>query len=160
MATYQTDYSEKMPIGIPGQIANEEKHNQISRTVEADIPFGAPCQRGLTDHTANLFTDGDFIGLAVLSEAVAPNAALPDAYALDAGGTGVPATAAIMTQGTMYVKVGGAVNAGDPVFYDVATNRFNAAAVGLETALPSCVFDTSAAAAGDIAEISIKHRSF
>ena len=158
MATYQTDYStEYMPIGIQGQIANEEKHNQISRTVEtADgIPYGAPCQRGAEDHGADLYTTGDFLGLAVLTAAVPPAAsgANPDSFPLDF-------TLPIMTQGTMYVEVGGAVNAGDAVFYDAANNRFNAAAVGAETALPSCVFDTSAAAAGDIAEISIKHRSF
>ena len=156
MATYQTDYTaEFMPIGIKGQIANEEKHNQISRTVEADIPFGAPCQRGTTDHTCDLYTDGDFLGMAVLTEAVPPAAsgANPDAFPVDF-------TAPIMTQGTIYVEVGGAVSAGDSVFYDAAKDQYNAAAVGAETALPGCVFDTSAAAEGDIAEVSIKHRSF
>lgn len=157
MATYQTDYTaEFMPIGIKGQIANEEKHNQISRTAEVAIPFGAPCQRGTTDHSANLYTTGDFLGLAVLTQAVPP--------ANSVGGNvdlfPVDFTAPIMTQGTMYVEVGGAVNAGDSVFYDAANDQYNAAAVGVETALPGCVFDTSATAAGQIAEVSIKHRSF
>lgn len=159
MATYQTDYTaEFMPIGIKGQIANEEKHNQISRTVEtADgIPFGAPCQRGTTDHSADLFTTGDFLGMAVLTEAVPPAnsvGGVVDLFPQDF-------TAPIMTQGTIYVEVGGAVNAGDAVFYDAANDQYNAAAVGAETALPGCLFDTSAGAAGDIAEVSIKHRSF
>jgi hypothetical protein len=52
MATYQTDYSVSPAKGLPGQIANEEKCNKISRTVEssAGIAFGQPAFRGSGDH--------------------------------------------------------------------------------------------------------------
>lgn len=52
MATYQTDYSTSPAKGLPGQIANEEKCNKVSRTVEsaAGIAFGQPAFRGASDH--------------------------------------------------------------------------------------------------------------
>lgn len=52
MATYQTDYSNAPAKGLPGQVANEEKCNKISRTVEsaAGIEFGQPAFRGTGDH--------------------------------------------------------------------------------------------------------------
>lgn len=52
MATYQTTYSASPAKGLPGQIANEEKCNKVSRTVEsaAGIAFGQPAFRGAADH--------------------------------------------------------------------------------------------------------------
>jgi len=52
MATYQTTYSSAPAIGLPGQIANEEKCNKISRTVEsaAGIEFGQPAFQGAGVH--------------------------------------------------------------------------------------------------------------
>ncbi|WP_428029801.1 structural cement protein Gp24 [Ancylobacter sp.] len=52
MATYQTTYGVSPAKGLPGQIANEEKCNKVSRTVEsaAGIAFGQPAFRGAGDH--------------------------------------------------------------------------------------------------------------
>lgn len=52
MAAYQTAYGNAPAKGLPGQIANEEKCNKISRTVEssAGIEFGQPAFRGSGDH--------------------------------------------------------------------------------------------------------------
>lgn len=52
MATYQTTYAEAPAKGLPGQIANAELANVISRTVEsaAGIAFGQPAFRGSGDH--------------------------------------------------------------------------------------------------------------
>jgi len=52
MATYQTTYGLAPAKGLPGQIANEEKCNKVSRTVEssAGIGFGQPAFRGSGDH--------------------------------------------------------------------------------------------------------------
>lgn len=52
MATYQTAYTAAPAKGLPGQVANEEKCNKISRTVEsaAGIAFGQPAFRGVGDH--------------------------------------------------------------------------------------------------------------
>lgn len=52
MATYQTTYTSAPVKGLPGQIANEENCNKISRTVESatGIEFGQPAFRGSGDH--------------------------------------------------------------------------------------------------------------
>lgn len=52
MSTYQTTYSAAPAKGLPGQVANEEKCNKVSRTVEssAGIGFGQPAFRGSGDH--------------------------------------------------------------------------------------------------------------
>lgn len=52
MAIAQSDYSVTPAKGLPGQIANEEKCNKVSREVEtaAGIGFGQPAFRGSADH--------------------------------------------------------------------------------------------------------------
>jgi hypothetical protein len=52
MSAYQTSYSNAPAKGLPGQVANEESCNKISRTVEssAGIAFGQPAYRGSGDH--------------------------------------------------------------------------------------------------------------
>jgi hypothetical protein len=52
MGTYQTTYPDAPAIGLPGQIANEECCNTVSREVEsaAGIEFGQPAFRGSADH--------------------------------------------------------------------------------------------------------------
>lgn len=159
MATYQTDYAANPPIGLKGQIANEEKHNQISRTVAnvEGIKFGAPGFRvaGAGNDHVIAATGADFLGLAVLTGAVPPVATgstLIDGY---------PArfTGAFMTDGQMYVEAGGAVTPGDAVYYAVATDQYFAAAAAGRVLIPDAFFDTTATAAGQIVEVSLKHRS-
>jgi hypothetical protein len=52
MATYQTTYGTRPAKGLPGQVANSELVNVVSRTVEsaAGIEFGQPAFRGAGDH--------------------------------------------------------------------------------------------------------------
>lgn len=159
MAVYQTDYSAAPAKGLKGQIANEEKHNQISRTVQgaAGIKFGAPVARGTIDHTVIPFAaGGKFIGLAVMTMAVppvAPGSTLVDGYPQDS-------TGAFMTDGPMYVESGGVIAAGDPVFYNTVTDQYvTAAGANIVGPIPTAFFDTSATAAGQIVEVSLKHRS-
>lgn len=87
MATYQTTYSDAPAKGLPGQIANEEKCNKISRTVEssAGIAFGQPAFRGSGDH--GVVVGGTFAATGAGSE--------------DAGnvGTGVITAAPAITAG-------------------------------------------------------------
>jgi hypothetical protein len=66
MATSQTTYDEAPAIGLPGQVANEELANVISRTVEsaAGIAFGQPAFQGAGDH-------GVIVGGATTGTAVA-----------------------------------------------------------------------------------------
>ena len=155
MATYQTTYNEKPAIGLHGQVANSEISNRISRTVEtAAIPFGTPVQRGTADHGAAIFSTGDFLGIAILNPAVPGNVATattPDIYP-------VGFTAAILTQGQMYVTAGEAVVPGDDVYYVTATKRYTTtAAAGAVGPLTGVFFDTSGGD-GDIVEISVGNR--
>lgn len=248
MATYQTSYSEAPAIGLPGQVANSEIINRISRTVEtaAGIEFGQPAYRGAADHgivaggtfaatgagsegagntgngtitdaptiaagakagryvitivepatnlgafviddpdgirigegvvgteySANgltftiadgstdfaagdlLFVDVtytanvDFVGLVILSPAVAPASSTPDKYAQYE-------SAAVMTMGQMYVTAGATVADGDDVYWNPATKRFTNTTTHIR--IPGAVFDTSGVNGG-IVEISLKTR--
>jgi len=155
MATYQTTYSDRPAKGFPGQIANEEKHNQISRTVSnaEGIRFGAPGFRvaGAGNDHKIAATGSKFLGLAVLTPAV------PPANAVNGATDYYPQnyTGAFMTDGTMFVTAGGAVAPGDAVTYNAGTNRYTATG---GTVIPDAFFDTTGAN-GDIVEISLKHRS-
>ncbi|MFT4184432.1 MAG: hypothetical protein QM636_21230 [Rhizobium sp.] len=155
MATYQTTYGNAPQKGLHGQIASEEKSNKISRTVEnaAGIKFGQPVQRGLADHgVAPYAAGGKFLGIAVLTPTVLPNAVQVDGYAQFV-------TGAFLTSGQMYVRAGGTVADGDAVYYSPAANTYvNAAGTGIVGPIPDCFFDTSGGN-GDIVEISLKHRS-
>lgn len=158
MATYQTTYGGNPAKGFPGQIANEEKHNQISRTVSnaEGIPFGAPGFRvaGAGNDHKIAATGTDFLGIAVLTPAVPPVATgstLVDGYPQNF-------TGAFMTDGQMFVEVNGAVAPGDAVYWDAADGQFTATATD-NVAIPDAFFDTTATAAGQIVEISLKHRS-
>jgi len=154
MATYQTTYTEAPPKGLHGQIANEEKSNRISRTVEdaAGIRFGQPAQRGTGDHGVVPLTTGEFIGIAILNPAVPPHPTLPDAYPHYF-------TGAFLTQGQMYVLAGGTVTDGGEVFYNTSTHRYvGAAGTNIVGPIPDAVFDTSGGD-GDIVEISLRNRA-
>lgn len=158
MAVYQSDYSVLPAKGLKGQIANEELHNHISRTVQgaAGVKFGAPVQRGTSDHTVAPFAaGGKFMGLAILTGAVppvAPGSTLVDGYPQDF-------TGAFMTDGTMFVESGGVIAAGDTPYYNPTTDQYvNAAGTGIIGPIPG-FFDTSATAAGQMVEVSLKHRS-
>lgn len=87
MATYQTTYTEAPAKGLPGQIANEELCNKISRTVEsaAGIAFGQPAYRGSGDH--GIVVGGTFAATGAGSEAAGNTGTgtITDAPAVAAG---------------------------------------------------------------------------
>lgn len=159
MATAQSSYGNAPAIGLPGAIANEELANIISRTVEtaAGINFGQPAARSATpanEHSCRLMASGAvFLGLAVLNRAVAADADDPDNYAQYA-------TAALMTQGNMFVTAGGTVAPGDDVTWNTSTGRYSTtAADGTNLAIPGARFETNGGN-GDIVEISLGNRPF
>lgn len=117
MAHYQTTYAKAPAKGLPGQVANEELCNKISRTVEnaEGIEFGQPAFRGAGDH--GVAASGSvFIGLAVLNPAVPADAETPDRYPQHF-------TGAFMTEGQMYVVAGEDVS---PVTPSTGTRRRSA----------------------------------
>lgn len=68
MAFAQSTYSTAPAKGLPGLVANEEKCNKISRTVEsaAGIAFGQPAYRGSGDH--GVIVGGTFAATGAGSE--------------------------------------------------------------------------------------------
>jgi hypothetical protein len=247
MSIAQSTYGNAPAIGLPGQIANAEASNVISRSVEsaAGIAFGQPAFRGTSDHrvvaggtfaatasaaalgtnTGNgvmgaitvsagakqgdyvltvvepaanagafIVTDpdgiqigdgnvaaafsagglaftladgatdfvagdsfaitvayganGDFVGIAVLSEAVAADATTPDSYKQNV-------TGGFATQGSLYVTAGATVSDGNDVYWNPATGRYTNTATHIR--IPGATFDTSGVDGG-IVEISLKNR--
>jgi hypothetical protein len=65
VTSYQSNYNVTPPKGMPGQVANAELANVISRTVEssAGIAFGQPAFRGTGDH--GVIAGDVFAGTAV-----------------------------------------------------------------------------------------------
>lgn len=68
MTAYQTAYTNAPAKGLPGQVANMELSNRISRTVEsaAGIEFGQPAFRGSGDH--GVIVGGTFAATGAGSE--------------------------------------------------------------------------------------------
>jgi hypothetical protein len=159
MAVAQTNYGSAPAIGLPGQIANEELANIISRTIETSggINFGQPGARSATaanEHSCRLMASGAvFLGIAVLNRAVAADADDPDNYPQYS-------QAALMTQGNIFVTAGGAVVPGDDVTWNTSTGRYSTtAADGTNLAIPGARFETNGGN-GDIVEVSLGNRRF
>lgn len=156
MVAYQTNYGTDKGRALPGMVANSELSNRVSRTVENSegIPFGHPAFRGSDDRGVNIDDSGTFLGVAILNQAVPPAAtgAEPDMYPQYFEG-------AFLTEGIIWGTVGIAVSAGDTVYWDPAASKYtNVDGAGANTAIPDAVFDSSAAADGDLAKIAIKLR--
>jgi len=119
MATYQTTYGNAPAKGLPGQIANEEKCNKISRTVEsaAGIAFGQPAFRGAGDH-------GVVVGAAFAA-------------------TGVGSAAASGNVGTGTITASPAVAAG------AKQGRYKIVLIGTSATAPFLVYDPDGVLVGD-----------
>lgn len=157
MAVAQTNYGSAPAIGLPGQIASEERANVISRIVETSggINFGQPAARSATaanENSCRLMASGaTFLGIAVLNRAVPADADDPDNYPQHFA-------AALMTQGSIFVTAGGAVTPGADVTWNTSTGRYSTtAADGTNLAIPGATFETNGGN-GDIVEISLGNR--
>lgn len=156
MATAQTTYSNAPAAGLPGQIANEEQSNIISKIVETSggIDFGQPCARSATaanENSCRLMASGaSFLGVAVLNRAVGADASSPDTYAENT-------VAAIITEGPVYVTVGETVVPGDDVYWNSSTGKYGTTSGGSNVQLADATFETNAVANG-VAIISLGNR--
>lgn len=126
MAELQTSYSETIPAGYAGMVANGETSNRITRTCEdaAGIAFGQPVYRGSGDHgcTATVGTLATFLGWTIATSAIAlTSGADADEYPQY---DNVP----IITLGAIYVTVTGAVTDGAAI--TVGTGAGAADAIG------------------------------
>lgn len=135
MAVVQTVYSEIMLPGLPGQVANGEAANRISRTVEdaAGLAFGKAAFRGAGAHgCTGTPAAGGFLGF-VASDAAGSADVVPQ-----------HGTAAILTKGVLFVDAGEAVTAGAPVYVSSGGAIVDTATSNV--AAPGWVFDGAAAA--------------
>lgn len=137
----QTSYSNTITPYYAGQIANEEPHTIISRTVEdaAGIGFGKVVVQGAAAYGVIVPAGGGsaFRGVTVRDQA--RQAATPDVFARYE-------EAAVMTKGVVIVSASVAVNAGDPAYFVPATGVITNVATN-NTAM-NAVFDATIAGAG------------
>jgi hypothetical protein len=156
MAIAQTTYPNAPAAGLPGQIANEETKNIISKIVETSggINFGQPAARSATNANENscrlMASGASFLGIAVLNRAVAPDADDPDNYPQYSA-------AALITEGSVFVTCGATVVPGDDVYWDSATGKFGTSSGGTNVAIPDATFETNGVADG-VAVISLGNR--
>lgn len=156
MAIAQSTYSNAPAAGLPGQIANEEQSNIISKIVETSggINFGQPAARSATaanENSCRLMASGAaFLGIAVLSRAVPVDAADPDNYPQYFA-------AALITEGPVFVTCGASVVPGDDVYWDSATGKYGTSSGGTNVAIPDATFETNGVANG-VAIVSLGNR--
>lgn len=151
MPNVQTSYGENMPAGVAGAQADMTPSTILSRTVEvaAGIGFGkvvkqGTADKGITNDLNTVAMDADsYVGITVLDRGVAnPVAADADKYPQYA-------SARVMTKGTIWVAVAGAVAAGTDVTVTLATGVLGSAAVGAGVVkIPGARWETSTAGAG------------
>jgi hypothetical protein len=140
----QDTYNLEPGKGFPGQVANGETSNRISRTVEdaAGIAFGKAAFRGAGDHgCTGVPAAGAFLGVTIADHGVQP---LPGGVAADI----YPrySSAGIMTGGAIFVTVGEDVVDGAQV-YVTAGGAF-VDTVGANIIAPGWFFDETVANGG------------
>ncbi|KTS09724.1 hypothetical protein SB2_11755 [Methylobacterium radiotolerans] len=138
----QPTYRQSYPVGYPGMIANGEKSNRISRTIEdsAGIGFGKAAFRGAGDHgvTATPAT-GTFMGVTIADQSVQPLAgvvaggAAPDVYPQYA-------SVGLLNEGPIWVTAGSNTTDGAAV-YVAADGTFTTSNTST-TAIPAVFDDT------------------
>lgn len=136
LTPFQTDYNSAMAPGYAGMVANMEKSNIVSRSVEDEdgLGFGVVALRGENDMgVTGAGGDGAFLGISV-----ADTTQLQDSYPQYA-------TAAIITKGVVWVNAGAAVNAGDAVYF-AGDGTLSSTDTGTE--IPGASWDSSTTAAG------------
>lgn len=140
--TVQSTYSSTIAPGFAGMLANGEKGNRLSRTVEdsAGMAFGVAAFRGSGDHGCTATpTANKFLGIVIADAGQVPGL----------GGTADTlaqyTTANLLNEGVIYVNSSVAVAQGDPVYVTSAGVFTNVSTSN--TALPAR-FDGTLAAAG------------
>jgi hypothetical protein len=148
MPVLQSNFAAAIPVGFPGQIANGELQNRITRTCEdaAGIGFGTAVFDGAGDHGCTATPSANLLGIAVVDHGqVRRTGNLQDKYPQY---DNVP----IFQRGTIWVLNGAApVTKRQPVYVTPA-GAFTAVTAG-NTALPGWTFD-HAAAAGALVKIA------
>lgn len=146
MPAIQTAYADTISNGYPGQVADLGLSNAISRDVEdaAGIAFGLPVVQGTLDRQVKVAAAGVFIGITVRDQTLVGDTHA-DKYLQNE-------TAAIMTDGVIWVTAGEAVVAGD-VVYRTAAGVLNKTSAS-NTLIVGARWETSAAS-GALAKLRL-----
>lgn len=153
MPSVQTTYPSSYRKGFPGMHVSDEVTNIISRVLEAggaDIPFGAPVMRGVTDQGCLLAVAGSlFLGVAVRDRTLVHTT---DGVYQAGDNVGIEEI------GPIWVSVGvGGVTPASVVAWDLATHLWVASATG-KLLIPNARFDGTAAA-GDVVPLILRSRA-
>lgn len=144
----QSSFGSTIPTGYPGMIANAEKQNRITRTIEdaGGIGFGKAAFRGAGDHGITATpTAGKFMGVSIVDHGqVRRTGVAADTY-------GQYENVPLLQRGTVCVLASASVADGDAVY--VTAGGLFTNVVGANIPLPGWVFDTTVAS-GAIARIS------
>jgi len=140
MAVVQSTYSENIRQAVPGLLANMTNWNADTRHVEtaAGIGFGLACGQGAAERGARLAAAAatGFVGISLRDVAVA--AGNSDKYLKEDA-------MSVLTQGDIWVTVGGDVVAGQPVTFNSTTGVLSAtAASGTQFTIAGARWMTSA----------------
>lgn len=142
----QDTYLENMRPGVPGQQANMEPVDFLSRSNEAAtvIGFGVIVKQGVNDKgcvadLTNLNAD-NYLGLSVRERSVRPET--PNGFAQYE-------SVRIARRGCFFVTVGAAVTAGTDVTVNTTTGALSSTAVGAgQVLIPNARWETSASSGG------------
>lgn len=139
MAVTQSTFLDKPPLPPPGVVANGEKSNRLSRTVEdaAGIPFGRAVFRGAGDHGCTATPAADaFLGVTITSagEVQLTGSQTVDAYQRYA-------SAGLLNEGVIWITAGAATTPGQAAYVD-GTGAFTTSEAA--TPIPATFDDTAA----------------
>lgn len=153
MAIAQSTYSATLAKGLPGQVANAEHSNRISRTVEssAGIAFGQPAFRGAGDH--GVILGGTFAATGAGSEAASGNVGTSTI-------TDAPAIAAGAKQGRYIVKQLTTSATGELAIFDPFGVHVGSGVVGTEfvvDGITATVTSGGTATAGDTFYVDVTY---
>lgn len=146
MAFAQTAYSNDIPVGYAGMVANQETSNRISRIVEdaAGIGYGKAAFQGANARGITGTPSANFIGITMATYA--------------GGSTSFPSTnadpvwvqtqtAGVLEKGVIWVNAAVAVNARQPV-YVTSAGAFTNVTSGNTAMGANVTFDDTITAAG------------
>jgi hypothetical protein len=144
MAVVQSTYTQSIPVGFPGMVANGEEGNRLSRTVEdaAGLPFGRAAFRGAGDRGCTATpsaTAGAFLGIAIANLAIQPTAGVV------AGGFAADiyhqnGEAGLLNEGVIWVTAGSNTTQGAAAY--VTSAGLITATSTSNTAIPAVFDDT------------------
>lgn len=144
----QSTYTQFIPAGLSGQMANMEQWNGMTRIASATILFGCPGQRNGDTQVAPLASGGEFLGIAILHHVITATNA--DSY-------GQYDNVPLADEGVFFAAADAAIAVGAALNFNTATNRYTTAATsGTVIAVPGAEADTAASGSGVIFKVRLR----